>query len=238
MLTSKWLRLSAAFLMLTSVAMMAPSVAEAAAPTRILLVGDSITEGSGGDTAYRCDLWEALGGAVDFVGTRSDIGDCGITGFDPNHASQGGITTSDWVDNIGPGAFALDYDAALVHIGTNDVNGVNFAWTQTYVDGLEVKYRQLIAGLRQSNPNVKIYLGQIIPCDFGPDGSGFLGCDVTHDGGQDNNEDPVEGINDVWARIADDSSTVDSPIALVDHRVGFDESNDLKADNVHPNASG
>ena len=236
-LTAKWQQLGVAFFMVASMAVMASPSAEAAAPARILLVGDSITEGSGGDTAYRCDLWEALGGAVDFVGTRSDVNDCATAGFDANHAAQGGITTADWVDNIGPGAFALSYDAALVHIGTNDVNGVNFSWTQAYVDGLEIKYRELISGLRQNNPTVVIYLAQIIPCTFGPDGSGFLGCDVTHDGGLDNNGDDVEGINEVWARIAGDSSTADSPIVLIDHRVGF-TSGDLKADKVHPNASG
>ncbi|MBT8193317.1 MAG: hypothetical protein KJP22_07950 [Acidimicrobiia bacterium] len=237
MLTKNWQQLAAAFFMLAAVIVVAPPEAVAAAPLKILLAGDSITEGSGGDTAYRCDLWDALGGAVDLVGTRTDVEDCGTAGFDADHAAQGGITTADWVDTMGPAAFALDYDAALVHIGTNDVNGVNFDWTQAYVDGLEVKYRQLIAGLRQNNPNVTIYLAQIIPCSFGPDGSGFLGCDVTHEGGQDNNGQPVEGINDVWARIAGDSSTAASPIVLVDQTAGFNLS-DLKADGVHPNTSG
>jgi lysophospholipase L1-like esterase len=236
-LTTKWRLLGAAFLMLATVVVVAPSAAEAAAPSRILLVGDSITEGSGGDTAYRCKLWEALGGAVEFVGTRTDVGDCGTAGFDADHSGQGGITTANWVDMIGPGAFGLSFDAALVHLGTNDVNGVNFDWTQAYVDGLEVEYRQLIAGLRQNNPNVTIYLARIIPCSFGPDGSGFLGCDVTHEGGQDNNGDDVEGINDVWARIAADSTTAASPIILVDHTSGF-SLGDLKADGVHPNESG
>ncbi len=238
MLTAKWQQLSVAFLMLASVIVLAPAAAEAAAPARILLVGDSITVGSVPDTAYRCDLWEALGGAVDFVGTRSEVGDCSAPGFDADHAAQGGITTADWVDDLGPGAFALDYDAALVHIGTNDVNGVNFNWTQAHVDGLELKYRQLIAGLRQNNPNVTVYLAQIIPCSFGANAStGFLGCAITHDGGQDNNGDDVDGINQVWARIAGDSSTANSPIVLVDHRPGFDLS-DLKADGVHPNTLG
>ena len=95
----KWTQLGAAFLMLASVVVLAPPAAEAAAPTRILLVGDSITEGNDGDTSYRCDLWNALGGAVDFVGTRSDSGNCGSPGFDADHAAQGGITTADWVDD-------------------------------------------------------------------------------------------------------------------------------------------
>ena len=238
MLTARLMTLGAALLMVASVVVLGTPAAEAAAPARILLVGDSITEGTGGDTSYRCDLWNALGGAVDFIGTRSDSFNCGSPGFDADHAAQGGITTADWVDNLGPAAFALSYDAALVHIGTNDVNGVDFDWTQTYVNGLEVEYRNLIAGLRQNNPKVSIYLPQIIPCRFDPNPtSGYLGCDVTHNGGLDNNGQPVEGMNDVWARIAGDSSTANSPIVLVDHRNGFSLS-DLKADGVHPNATG
>jgi lysophospholipase L1-like esterase len=234
----KWQQLGAAFLMLASVVVLAPPAAEAAAPARLLLVGDSITEGTDGDTSYRCDLWNALGGAVDFVGALSNGGNCGSPGFDADHSAQGGITTAGWVDDLGPASFALNYDAALVHLGTNDVNGVDFDWTQAYVNGLEVEYRNLIAGLRQNNPGVTIYLAQIIPCRFGGNPtSGYLGCDVTHNGGLDNNNQPVDGINDVWARIAGDSSTATSPIVLVDHRNGFSLS-DLKADGVHPNGSG
>lgn len=214
-----------------------PLVPAGAAPTRVLLVGDSITEGTGGDTAYRCDLWDLLPpGSVDFVGQQGPDGTCGVAGFDADHDGVGGATTAQRVDG---GAWNLNYDVALVHLGTNDKNGVNFSWTQSYIDNtLKPSYRELIDKVRLNNPNVTIYLGQIIPCGFGPDGMGFLGCDVTHNGGLDNNGDPVQGINQAWADVAAEKNTAQSPIILVDHRVGFDANNDLKPDQVHPDASG
>ncbi|MBT8202157.1 MAG: hypothetical protein KJO87_02520 [Acidimicrobiia bacterium] len=237
---SRWTYITTAVLAVALV-LVAPQPADAA-PLRVLLVGDSITEGTDGDTGYRCDLWGTLPtGSVDFLGLRPANGSCGLGGFDTDHDGRGGATTAERTTEMnGAGSFALSYDAALVHIGTNDKNGVDFGWTQSYVSGtLEPAYRNLIANLRQNNPSVTIYLAQLIPCGFEANPStGFLGCDVTHDGGLDNNGQPVEGINDVWARIAADSSTGQSPIVLVDHRQGFSTSADLKADSVHPNASG
>ncbi|NNC91833.1 MAG: hypothetical protein HKN80_05015 [Acidimicrobiia bacterium] len=240
--TTKRRSIAVALLVLAAGLSVAPASATAnPAPTRILLVGDSITSGHEGDTAYRCDLWSLLTAehAVDFIGNQSPEGSCGTAGFDWNHEGRGGATTAERIDEmtIG-GSFNLGFDAALVHLGTNDKNGVNSAWTQSYMTNtLEPVYRSLVAKLRQNNPTVTIYLPQLIPCTTPPiPADGFLGCDVTHDGGLDNNGQPVEGMNDVWARIAADSSTPQSPIILVDHRNVT--TGDLKADGVHPNASG
>lgn len=232
-----WRYLFAALLLLMTVA---AAPAKAAAPKRVLLVGDSITEGTDGDTAYRCDLWKALGGAVDFVGNQGDVGTCDDGSFDPDHDGRGGATTAQRItEMVSSGSFNLSYEAALVHMGTNDKNGVDFGWDQAYINTvIEPSFRDLIAKLRQNNPNVTIYLAQIIPCDLAANpGTGFLGCNVTHNGGNDNNGQPVEGMNQVWARIASDSTNAASPIVLVDHRSGFNIS-DLKADKVHPNGNG
>jgi lysophospholipase L1-like esterase len=241
MRTATWRILGAAIVVLGASLTIPVAPAEAAGPIRILLVGDSITEGTDGDTGYRCDLWNTLSSqyAIDFVGGLSYAGDCGGT-FDTDHDGRGGATTAERIDEMDPNSFALSYEAALVHIGTNDQNGINFAWTQSYVSGtLEPTYRNLVAKLRQNNPTVTIYLSRLIPCGLtGDPGSGYLGCAVTLEGGLDNNGQPVEGMNDVWARIAADSSTPQSPIVLVDHWAGFNVTNDLKADKVHPNASG
>ena len=52
--------------------------AEDVDPVRILLVGDSVTQGSAGDWTWRYRLWkhfDAAGVAVDFVGPRNDLYD-------------------------------------------------------------------------------------------------------------------------------------------------------------------
>jgi hypothetical protein len=127
---------------------------------------------------------------------------------------------------MGPGAFALSYDAALVHLGTNDKNGVDADWSLDWVrSNLKPKWEELVDGLRSNNPGVTIYLAQIIPCSIGPFGD-FPGCTVTHN-----------DMNTVLAEVATGKTTSASPIVLVDHRNGFSLS-DLKDDNVHPNASG
>ena len=225
-----------------------PSARAQVPPTTIMLVGDSITSGlADTDTAYRCELWQRLTGhAVDFVGFQSSSSGCGAPGFDPDHEGRRGATTFSRISEMenpflfGGNSFALSYDAALVHIGTNDKNDVNGDWNQDYINTIiEPNFRQMVAKLRQSNPGVTIYLSQIIPCSYGPNtGEGFLGCNVTHDGGPDNEGNPVEGMNEVWVRIAADSSTEASPIVLVDHRVGFSTAVDLLPDGVHPDGSG
>jgi lysophospholipase L1-like esterase len=228
--------------LLAGVSLPAAGAAEAA-PIRIMLVGDSITAGLAGvDTAYRCELWLRLAGRnVDFVGLQSSSPGCGAPGFDPDHEGWGGATTAGLISEMeASNSFTLSYDAALVHIGTNDKNGVDFGWNQAYIDAeIELNFRSIVAKLREFNPGVTIYLSQLIPCGLGPSpADGFLGCTVTHDGGLDNEGNSIEGMNDVWARIAADSSTPQSPIVLVDHRVGFSTADDLLPDRVHPNGSG
>jgi hypothetical protein len=226
----QWRFLGAAMLVLAAGLGAAPAGAATPTPTRILLVGDSLTSGHEGDTAYRCDLWNLLTSqhAVDFVGTQSPEGTCGTQGFDPNHEGRGGATSTDRINEmISSGTFNLTYEAALIHLGTNDKNGVDADWDLAWVRAnLKPQWVNLIALLRANNPNVTIYLPQLVPCDIGPSGP-FKGCDVTHG-----------DMNTVWAEVASEQNTAQSPIIVVDHRVGFNKATDLKADNVHPNASG
>ena len=72
-------------------------------PVRILIVGDSITQGSAGDWTWRYRLWQHLtehGVSVDFVGPRDDLWD-NVTSqfgsqayvdpaFDQDHAARWG----------------------------------------------------------------------------------------------------------------------------------------------------
>ena len=53
------------------------SLADAVEPLRVLLVGDSVTQGSAGDSTWRYRLWKHLeattAGPVDLVGPRNDL---------------------------------------------------------------------------------------------------------------------------------------------------------------------
>ena len=65
-------------LVVTGVTVPSVAGAEYVDPVRILLVGDSVTQGSSGDWTWRYRLWkhfEAAGVAVDFVGPRDDLYD-------------------------------------------------------------------------------------------------------------------------------------------------------------------
>ena len=77
------------------------------APVRILLVGDSVTQGSAGDWTWRYRLWQHLrdtGTAVDLVGPRNDVYDFNVPAFgsqayadprfDRDHAARWGMTFS------------------------------------------------------------------------------------------------------------------------------------------------
>jgi len=111
-------------------------------PIRIMPLGDSITKGTGTcsepDTylnciGYRQDLWNALvdnGYSIDFVGSQgSQFQDDYLDPYhDNDHEGHGG-RTADWIrDRVyGPSDhFLLDNpaDIVLLHIGTNDINGL------------------------------------------------------------------------------------------------------------------
>ncbi|MCU0295603.1 MAG: hypothetical protein MUD05_06045, partial [Candidatus Nanopelagicales bacterium] len=102
-------------------------------PTRILLVGDSITEGSVGDWTWRYRLWhhlQATGSAVDFVGPHDGVFDrtTGVHGspeyadplFDRDHAAMWGATFAS--QSTGIQQLITDYQPQVVvaMLGIND----------------------------------------------------------------------------------------------------------------------
>lgn len=106
-------------------------------PTKILPAGDSITLGeeSSTDAGYRLPLYIALrnsGYDVDFVGSQSN--GPAEPGFDDDHEGRPGWEIDQFFSSApppnddGPITFWLnnqDPDVVLLHVGTNDMNGMD-----------------------------------------------------------------------------------------------------------------
>ncbi|MFD0978729.1 GDSL-type esterase/lipase family protein [Tropicimonas aquimaris] len=90
---------------------------------RILLLGDSITDGYGVDGGYRPYLWETLTQKsnlwVDFVGQYDN--NPGSSFHDPDHQGKSGIHATEVLADINRIAQASPSDIALIMLGTNDV---------------------------------------------------------------------------------------------------------------------
>jgi lysophospholipase L1-like esterase len=128
--------------------------AESNGGTRIMPLGDSITEGSGG---YRTRLWQHVqtnGYTVDFVGSASngppELGDHdheGHSGWRIDHIHN---SIAGWLGTYTP-------RTVLLHIGTNDV-GQNYQLAQA-----PARLSALIDRIRTGAPNADIFVATIIP---------------------------------------------------------------------------
>jgi lysophospholipase L1-like esterase len=193
----------------------------AAEPIRIMPLGDSITAAPG---CWRAMLWDQLQAAghtgIDFVGSVSDGGSCGSTNsYDQDHEGHSGYLATGIADNnhLPPWLDAAKPDVVLMHLGTNDSWGSSIP--------LETKlaaFTTLVDQMRDSNPDMKILLAQILPMN--PSGCDACGAEVVE-------------LNNALPDWAADLTTSRSPIILVDQWTGFDTATDT-IDGVHPNDTG
>lgn len=192
--------------------------AQAAAPTRIMALGDSITAAPG---CWRAKLWNRLQDNgytnVDMVGTQRGDG-CGVP-YDGDHEGHSGFTATGIADqNQLPGWLsATTPDVVLMHLGTNDV------WNGTITtDRILAAYSTLVDQMRASNPAMKILVAQILPMQ--PSGCGTC-------------PQRVVELNAAIPAWAAGKTTSASPITVVDQWTGFDATTDT-FDGVHPVDSG
>lgn len=190
---------------------------EAAAPVRVMPLGDSITGSPG---CWRALLWNRLQGAghtdIDFVGTLSHQG-C-AQAHDGDNEGHGGESVTHAADqNLLPGRLAATLpDIVVMHFGTNDV------WSSVAPDRILGAYTKLVEQMRAGNPDMKVLVAQLIPMDP----SQCAAC--------------AQRVVDFNARIPDwagATSTARSPVTVVDQWTGFDTAVDTY-DGVHPSASG
>jgi acyl-CoA thioesterase-1 len=189
----------------------------AAAPTRIMPLGDSITGSPG---CWRALLWQDLVNTgysdVDFVGTLPGQG-CGFA-YDGENEGHGGILATNMADQnqLPPWLSATNPDVVLMHLGTNDV------WSNRSPDTILAAFTKLVEQMRANNPQMEILVAQIIP--MAPANCGECGQRVVN-------------FNAAIPAWAEGLSTEASPITVVDQFTGFDTATDTY-DGVHPNDAG
>jgi lysophospholipase L1-like esterase len=193
---------------------------------RIAPYGNSITQAAGDHDSYRYPLWKKLidaGISFDFVGsmttnfnnvTRS-YADYKGKQFDRDHEGHWGWRADQILNepnnNINNWLTGYTPDMVLLHIGTNDCSQGND------INSTINEIKQIIAKLRNDNPEVVIFLANLIPCSI------------------------ANNINDINSRIEalpEELTTETSPIIFVDQNSGINMNADLQGDRIHPNASG
>jgi lysophospholipase L1-like esterase len=210
----------AVLLVAVTVAVARPAMS-AAAPVRIMPLGDSITAGPG---CWRALLWNHLQTTgftnIDFVGSVPD-GGCNFGfSYDGDNEGHGGFAATGIADQnqLPPWLDAAKPDIVLMHLGTNDMWG-GFIPTASVL----AAYTKLVGQMRTSNPNMKIIVAQLIPMNP----SGCPTCAAS-----------VVGLNGAIPGWAAGLTTAQSPIVVVDQWTGFDTVADTNGDGVHPNDSG
>ncbi|HEX8531771.1 MAG TPA: SGNH/GDSL hydrolase family protein, partial [Cytophagales bacterium] len=172
--------------------------------TRIMPLGNSITQSYAAYDSYRRPLWHRLknaGYAVDFVGSqqRNYDGPPAHPDFDLDHEGHSGWRADQLLAGISNWAGTYHPDVVLMHVGTNDM------FQSQSVSSTLSELSQIIDRLRAANPNVKILLAKLIlPTEW----YGRLA--------------RVKALNDAIPGLVVQKHTTQSPVILVDQSAGFD----------------
>ncbi|MFG1615750.1 lectin [Nonomuraea wenchangensis] len=133
------------------------AAAESNGGTRVMPLGDSITEGTQVPGGYRIGLWQRLLGGrytVDFVGSQFN-GPAGLG--DHDHEGHPGWRIDQIDANIAGWLRSYTPRTVLLHLGTNDV-------LQNYnVAGAPQRLSTLIDHVTAGAPNADVFVATIIP---------------------------------------------------------------------------
>jgi lysophospholipase L1-like esterase len=188
-------------------------------PVKIMLIGDSITEGICSSESYRRYLDGMLrrdGKLIDFIGSRKKHRDNQVEPdsyeYDIEHEGHWG-KDSGWLAENLPGLLKGDApDVAVIHLGSADI--VSSITTDRIIGNID----RVVAALRAKNKNVKIVLAKIIPVQ--------------------GKAKEVELLNMKISEFEGAHSTTGSPLLVADLHTGFSASEDLTDGGILPNPSG
>jgi lysophospholipase L1-like esterase len=186
--------------------------------TRILCIGDSITQADREHLSWRYYLWVHMreaGWKVGMVGSL-DRHRGGNPDWPPHagedfpswHAARWGWRSSQIAEALPRWMEKVDADIALIHLGTNDVLG------QRPTADIVADMKRVIDILRADQPRIVIFLAQILPAT-----------------------NRVPAYNAALAEAAAAWNLPDSPVHLVDLHTGFDLETQTY-DGLHPNEAG
>lgn len=193
------------------------------AATRILLLGDSVTQGSSGDWTWRYRLWQLLTRSevdFDFVGPRADLwnlrtgGPGGTTyadpAFDRDHAARWGMWAG--ILDVPVATLSADHqpDVVVVMLGVNDL-----IWSDDPASVVVARVRTIVEQARGSNPGIAVVLAAATQSWF----------------------TDVPDFNAGLGSLAEELTTSSSPVAFADVATGYSASEDTW-DGSHPNAQG
>ncbi|KAI1412316.1 carbohydrate esterase family 3 protein [Hypoxylon sp. FL1857] len=186
------------------------------ATLRYMPFGDSITE----IICWRAKLWEKLKptewGSVDWVGSGRGENNCGDSTYDRDNEGHSGFLAIDIANRKQLVGWLQQNPADVItmHLGTNDIVQQNKP-----TNDIIAAFTTLVGVMRDSNPNMKIVVAQIIPMGFG------------------NYNTQIQNLNKAIIPWAQGLNKTESPIWVVDQYTGFSGTTDLR-DGVHPNAAG
>jgi hypothetical protein len=198
---------------------------------RIMIVGDSITQGSSGDYTWQYRLYEHLradGVTPQMVGPYNWLfnnvtnvqGDCSYADpkFENANDAMWGMTLFSEKDAIGGQVTTYRPNYLLVLLGLDDIY-----WYGVSQAGMAANLTSFIGAARAARPNVRIVLGLIPPDIHQQDDPAFAANIASYD--------------QTIASLASQLSTRASPVVVAQDGTDIDVAADLW-DGTHPNANG
>ncbi|MFD3688207.1 GDSL-type esterase/lipase family protein [Nocardiopsis sp. NPDC058631] len=197
---------------------------------RLMMVGDSLTQGSSGDYTWRFHLWSHLKEAdveIDFVGPYDDLygldeeetgdRDYADPGFDTDHAARWGRSTRELATGVAEVAAEHEPQYLLLLAGTEDIlagNGADHA-----LEGIG----ETVSTVRVVQGETRFVIGEL-PAVEG-----------TGDDGRFNEE--ISRFNMGLVDLARQITSSDSPVVVARVADGYAPARD-NWDEAHPNARG
>lgn len=197
---------------------------------RVMVVGDSLTQGSSGDHTWRYHLWRHLTGsevAVDFVGPYDDLYDLAgeefgddsyaVPDFDRDHAARWGYSAGDLSDEVSRLAAEYEPHYLLLLSGLEDILGGGTA--DHALEGVG----ETISTVRVVQGETRFVVGELPPVEG------------TADDARANSE--IARFNMGVVALAEQLTSADSPVVVARVADGYSPARD-NWDEAHPNARG